>query len=179
MAQFDIGTTNPQATLDVNGTLKINTTIQETEIDVIKDSILVISRTGMVNRVPAEQIVKAALPTTVKAYFSSGGTKTLAITLGSFKITFDIEEVDSNDEFDVTTSTYTAKQDGIYSINAQIKISSGISVSTNFGIRIEKNGVVIAEENYLSVVVTTTNVSSHYRRISTTIDLAKDDTITF
>ena len=67
----------------------------------------------------------------------------------------------------------------VYTINAQIKISSGISVSTNFGIRIEKNGVVIAEENYLSVVVTTTNVSSPYRRISTTVDLAKNDTITF
>jgi len=178
-SQVGIGTTNPQATLDVNGTLKVDATILETEMGVIKDSILVISRSGMINRVPAEEIIKAALPTAVKASFSSGGPNLLAISLGSSKITFDSEEIDSNDEFDLTTSTYTAKQDGIYTINAQIKIGNIIAASTDFGIRIEKNGVVIAEEEYLSVVAVGINVSSPYRRISTTVDLAKDDTITF
>ena len=52
---------------------------------------------------PAEQILKAVLPTAVKASFSSGGLKILAITLVNSKIIFDSEEVDSNDEFDVTS----------------------------------------------------------------------------
>ncbi|MDN3665510.1 hypothetical protein ACFFU1_16155 [Algibacter miyuki] len=179
-AQVGIGTTNPQATLDVNGTLKIDNTLQETELGVIKDSILVISRSGIINTLPATEILKAALPTTVKASFSTGGSKTLAIALGGkSKLTFNSEEIDSNDEFDLTTNTFTAKQDGIYIVSAQIKIGSAISASTNFGLGIEKNGTLITEENYLSVSVLSTSVSSPYRRLSTAVELVKDDTITF
>ena len=178
-AQVGIGTTSPEAMLDVNGTLKVRSTVNENDIEVIQDSILVISKSGIVNTVLANDIIDAALPTIVKASFSSGGPQTLSLTLGSSKITFDSEEVDNNDEFDLTTNTFTAKQDGIYIVNAQIKIGNIISANTNFGLSIEKNGILIAEENYLSVAVAFINVSSPYRRISTTVDLAKDDTITF
>lgn len=181
IAQVGIGTTDPQAALDIDGDLRIRTISQETETGVIKDSILVISRTGIVNRVPAKDILKAAVPTAIKASLSSGGNLGLSLTSGGTLITFDSEEFDDNNEFDL--STFTVNQDGVYAINAQIKIASGLSVSTNIGLGIYKNGVLIAEENYLNVVVELAfidiNVSSPFRRVASTLKLAAGDTITF
>ena len=179
IAQVGIGTTDPQAALDIDGDLRIRTTVLETESSVIKDSILVISRSGIVNRVPAKDILKAAAPTAVKASFTSGGNISHSLTSGSSLIKFNKEDFDDNDEFNLKTHTFTAKQDGIYTINAQIKIESVISISTNFGLGIYKNGDLIAEENYLNVRVLTTSVSSPFRRVATTLKLSEGDSITF
>ncbi|MDO7135629.1 hypothetical protein [Algibacter lectus] len=184
-AQVGIGTTSPEAMLDVNGTFKVRSTVNENDIEVIQDSILVISKSGIVNTVLANDIIDVALPTIVKASFSSGGPQTLSLTLGSSKITFDSEEVDNNDEFDLTTNTFTAKQDGIYIINAQIKVDPTlISVSTDYGIGIYKNNILIAEQSYTSVVVSvpliSTDVStSPIRTVTATTDLSVGDTIEF
>ena len=183
IAQVGIGTTDPQAALDIDGDLRIRTTVLETESSVIKDSILVISRSGIVNRVPAKDILKAAAPTAVKASFTSGGNISHSLTSGSSLIKFNKEDFDDNDEFNLSTNTFTAKQDGVYTINAQIKIASGLSISTNFGLGIYKNGVLVAEENYLNVVVVIAfidiNVSSPFRRVATTLKLSEGDSITF
>ncbi|MCB4809291.1 hypothetical protein LG651_13625 [Tamlana sp. 62-3] len=179
-AQVGIGTTTPMATLDINGNLKINVTTLETTEQVIRDSILVISQDGVVNRTKATNILNASLPTMVKASMSGGGNILHVLVLSAPEtIKYDTETVDNNNEFDTTTHTYTAKQDGIYAVNAQIKISSAISVSTNFGIGIYKNGVLIAEEEYLSVHTGVLSVSSPIRRVSTVIDLVTGDEITF
>ncbi|KJD35570.1 hypothetical protein PW52_07365 [Tamlana sedimentorum] len=180
LAQVGIGTTTPMATLEINGDLKINTTTFETDEQVIRDSILVISQDGIVNRTKATNILNASLPTMVKASMSGGGNILHVILLGAPEtIKYDTETIDNNNEFDTTTHTFTAKQDGIYAVNAQIKISSLISVSTNFGIGIYKNGVLIAEEEYLNVHTGAFSVSSPIRKVSTVIDLVTGDEITF
>ncbi|MBP0905157.1 hypothetical protein ACFSKN_17695 [Mariniflexile gromovii] len=182
-AQVGIGITTPTATLDVNGTVRIRSTTNETDVDVINDSILVVSKSGNINSVKGVDIINATLPSMVRASFSSGGNISHNIVSGSSIIKFNNELTDYNNEFDTATNTFTAKQDGIYSISAQIKLNSSISVSTNFGLGIYKNNVLIAEQNFLSVVVSilsvNINVSPPIRYISTILDLASNDTITF
>ncbi|MCB4797502.1 hypothetical protein [Neotamlana laminarinivorans] len=179
-AQVGIGTTTPMATLDVNGNLKVDTTILETNQQVVRDSILVISQDGMINRTKATTILNATLPTMVKASMSGGGSIAHAILLSAPEtIKYDTETIDNNNEFDTTTHVFTAKQDGIFAISAQIKISSLITLSTNFGIGIYKNGVKIAEEEFLSIAVSAVNVSSPFRTTSTITDLLAGDEITF
>ncbi|NJX16215.1 hypothetical protein [Tamlana crocina] len=184
LAQVGIGTTEPTAALDVNGTLRVRATANETDKEVIRDSILVISRSGNVNRVESTEIIDAALPTMVRASFSSSGDIGHTMSSGSCILTFNNELSDSNNEFDTTTYTFTAKQDGIYHISAQMKISSSLSVSTNIGLGIYKNGSLVAEQNYVNVQVSVlsllnVNVSPPIRYVTTVIDLNENDTIHF
>lgn len=178
-AQVGIGTTTPTASLDVNGTLRVRTVSNETDNEVIQDSILVISKSGQVNRIEATDVINAALPSMVRATFSGGGDIGLTLGSGTALVTFDFENIDSNDEFDTTTHTFTAKQAGIYQISAQVEISSGLSLSTNFGLGIYKNSVLIAEQRFANATVLGNSVSSPYRYVSTVVDLAENDTITF
>ncbi|WP_308992578.1 hypothetical protein QLS71_013425 [Mariniflexile litorale] len=178
-AQVGIETTNPTATLDVNGTLRIRSTINETDLDVINDSILVISKSGNVNRAKGEDIINATLPTMVRASFSTSGDILHTLIGDESVIEFDTEQIDYNSEFDPSTYTFTAKQEGIYNISAQIKINAAITASTNFGLGIYKNNVLVAEQSFLSVVVGAVDVSSPIRYVSATLDLAVSDTITF
>lgn len=154
IAQVGIGTTEPTATLDINGDLRIRGISEEMELEVAKDSILVLSRNGLVNRISSKKILESTLKTAVKSNFNAGGsTILLSILSGSAIIPFGNESFDTNDEYDTTTYTYTAKQDGIYDIYAQIKASSGISVTTNFGLSITKNGVIVAENSFANIGV--------------------------
>lgn len=182
-AQVGIGITTPTATLDVNGTVRIRSTTNETDLDVINDSILVISKSGNINSVKGVDIINASLPSMVRASFLNGGNISHSLVSGRSIINFNNELTDYNDEFNTTTKTFTAKQDGIYSISAQIKLNSSISASTNFGIGIYKNNVLVAEQSFLSVSITLVfvdiNVSPPIRYVSTILDLAANDTITF
>lgn len=179
-AQIGVGTTEPTATLDINGDVRIRSISEETIVDIAKDSVLVLSRNGLVNRISSKKVIESALKTTAKANFTTGGsTVSLSILSGSAIIPFDNEEFDTNEEYDTTTYTYTAKQDGIYDIYAQIKASSGISVATNFGLSITKNGTVIAENSSANVEVLGANISSPIRNVQTLLQLSENDTVTF
>lgn len=184
-AQVGIGTTSPEATLDVNGTFKLRSTINESDIDIIKENILVTSASGVVNTIISSDVIDAALPTMVKASFSSAGEITHLLTLGACTLEFNQEEVDNNNEFDTSTNTYTAKQDGVYTIGAQVKLNTSlIGVNTDIGIGVYKNGVLIAEQRFISVVIDIPmvgdfEVSSPIRSVTATTDLALGDTIEF
>ncbi|WP_179345538.1 C1q-like domain-containing protein [Winogradskyella ursingii] len=184
-AQVGIGTTGPTAALDINGDLRIRTISEEFDVDLAKDSILVISRDGTVKRIPSRIVISSALKTAVKGNFAGGGTVNLNLGVGATytMLPFNNEDFDFNDEFDTATNTFTAKQDGIYEVSVQINSSSGIAASSNYGVCILKNGLVEAKEDYanvnISVLSINIDVTPTVRKTKTLLQLNAGDTISF
>lgn len=178
-SQVGIGTTNPTASLDVNGDLRVRTITHETIESVIKDSILVISNDGIIKRVESQQVINSVIKTAVKAKFSSTALVNLSLVSNEALIPFDDEDFDLNDEFDTTTHQFTAKQAGIYNIHAQIKANSAIAIATNFGISIYKNNVLEATNSFANIGVLGINVTPPVRTANTLLSLNVGDVITF
>ena len=182
-SQVGIGTTEPTASLDINGNLRIRNIQEETEEKIAADSILVISRDGTVNRISSKKVYDSNIKTAIRGNFS--GTGNINITLGSnvARIPFNTVDFDINNEFDTTNSTFTAKQDGIYQVYTQINSSSGLAVSTNYGIRILKGTEIIAQENFsninISVLTLNINITPPVRNVQTLVQLSKGETISF
>ncbi|QNJ96642.1 BclA C-terminal domain-containing protein [Constantimarinum furrinae] len=178
-SQIGIGTTSPSASLDINGNVRIRSVNQDPDTDVARDSVLVISKDGTVNTMEAVKIISAALPTAVKGNFSSSGLVNLSLLSGSQTITFDSEAFDMNDEFDLTSHTFTANNDGIYSVYVQIEASSSLGIATNFGVQILKNGTVENRNSFANVGILGTNATPPVRSSQTLLQLTAGDTITF
>lgn len=184
LSQVGIGTTSPNATLDINGDLIIGEVVDEIDNTVAESSILVSSGTGLVKKVSSKQVYESNIKTAIKGNFSTGGT-TIGITLGSNYaiVPFNNLDFDVNNEFDTATYTFTAKQDGIYDIYAQINSSGGLAVSTNYGIQILKGTEVIAQQNFanisVSLVVGSINVTPPVRSVQTLVELSENETIQF
>lgn len=182
MAQVGIGTTSPTTTLDVNGALRVRTTDQNSRETSAKDSILVSDRYGNIQRISSKMVIESRLKTFIKGGFSASADQSLTVTSGTVKVPFNYEDFDENDEFNTSTNTFTAKTDGIYAINVQIK-SNASSVCTNFGVSILKNETVIARCGFSNIGVTiafvTINVTPPVRATQTLIKLSAGDTITF
>jgi hypothetical protein len=181
-AQVGIATTSPTATLDVNGSMRIRSTISNNRESVAKDSILVTDKNGNVQRISSKMVIESHLKTFVKGGFS-GSEQTLSMTSGSAKIPFDYEDFDENNEFNTSTNTFTAKVAGIYNVYVQTKAVSTISVTTNLGVSILKNNTVIARNGFANVGVTiafvTLNVTPPIRTVQTLVKLDVGDTIKF
>ncbi len=182
LAQVGIGTTTPTATLDVNGAMRIRTTDWNNRETSAKDSILVSDRYGNIQRISSKMVLESRLKTFVKGGFSSSSDQSLTVSSGTVKVPFNYEDFDENDEFNTSTNTFTAKNDGIYAINTQIKSNSS-SVCTNFGLSIVKNETVIARCGFSNIGVTialvTVNVTPPVRAVQTLVKLSAGDTITF
>lgn len=184
--QVGIGTTEPTASLDVNGNVRIRTIQEETEKNIAADSILVISRDGTVNRVTSRNVYESNIKTAIRGNFSGVGTN-ININIGSNYaiLPFDNLDFDTNNEFNSTTNTFTAKQDGIYQIYAQINSSGGIAASTNYGIQILKGSSVIAQQNFsnlhigISLVGLSLDITPPVRNIQTLVQLSEGETIRF
>lgn len=181
-AQVGIGTTNPTATLDINGALRVRTTDANIRETSAKDSILVSDRYGNVQRISSKMVIESRLKTFIKGGFSSSSDQSLAITSGTVKVPFNYEDFDENNEFDTSTNTFTAKTEGIYAINVQIKANS-TSVATNFGVSILKNETVIARCGFSNIGVTiafvNVNVTPPVRAVQTLVKLSVGDTVNF
>ncbi|OIQ22667.1 hypothetical protein [Lacinutrix sp. MedPE-SW] len=178
-SQVGIGTTAPTASLDINGNLRIRSLDQETNENTIRDSILVVSSDGIVKRVESRKIVQAVLKTAVKGKFSTSSLVNLTLVGNEALIPFDDEDFDVNDEFNTTTHEFVAKQDGIYSLYAQIKANSIISATTNFGLSVYKNNVLESTNSFANVSVLSANVTPPIRNVTTLISLSAGDTVTF
>lgn len=178
-AQVGIGTISPTASLDVNGTLRIRQTDLNTNESSAKDSVLVVNNNGDVARTTAMQIVNSYLKSFVKGSFSSTADKSLSLSSGTKKIPFDYEEFDTNDEFDISSNTFTAKQSGIYTISVQIKATSTLSIASNFGVGIVKNATLIARNTFANIGVITVNVTPPFRSTQTLVQLSSGETIKF
>lgn len=177
-AQVGIGTTSPTATLDVNGNIRLRSTIVESNLQTIKDSILVISRNGTVNRVSAKNIFESNIKSVVKGNFLSNGSVSIAIASGSKLIKFDDLAIDLQNEYDPTTGLFTAKQDGIYRVSLNLH-AGGISIATNFGAGIYKNGILVAQNSFANIGVVLANVTPPVRNVSTIVQLNANETLSF
>lgn len=179
VAQVGIGTTTPTAQLDVNGTLRVRTTVLTNNISAAKDSILVVDNIGNVKTVSSKTVFESNLKSCVKGSFNSSSDVTLTLLANACKIGFDFVEFDLNNEFDTALSEFTAKQDGIYQVSVQIKATALIAVATNFGVAILKNGTVINRTSFANVGVTLVNVTPPVRTVTTLVSLNTGDTISF
>lgn len=182
-AQVGIGTTSPTASLDVNGNLRVRLLNSTANNSAAKDSILVCDNVGNIKRISAKTVIDSQLKTFVKGSFVSSSDVSLTLSSNTKKIPFDFEDFDTNDEFNTTTNTFTAKQDGIYEINVHIKSASGVSVALDFGVAILKNGVVINKDSFanigITLVVIPINVTPPVRSLNTLTSLVTGDTISF
>lgn len=181
-AQVGIGTTNPTATLDVNGAMRLRSTVTNSRETSAKDSILVSDRDGNIQRISAKMVLESRLKTFIKGGFSSTSDQSLSITSGTIKVPFNYEDFDENNEFDTSTNTFTAKNEGIYAINVQIK-SNATSVATNFGVSILKGETTLARCGFsnigINLAFVTINVTPPVRAVQTLVKLNVGETITF
>lgn len=177
--QVGIRTTSPTADLDINGNLRIRTLNTNPNESAAKDSILVSDNIGNVNRISSKKVIESHFKTFIKGSFTSTSDVSLTLSSNTKKIPFDFEEMDINDEFDTSTATFTAKQDGIYQIYVQIKATSGIAIATDFGVTILKNGVVVNRNSFANIGVVVTNVTPPVRSIQTLLMLNTGNTISF
>ncbi|CCG53976.1 Protein of unknown function precursor [Flavobacterium indicum GPTSA100-9 = DSM 17447] len=176
-AQVGIGTSSPTESLDINGTLRIRTI--DTSVNLKADSILVADRDGVVKRLNAKEILNNTLKTAVKGSFSSSALVNLTLLAGQVKIPFNAIEFDLNAEYNTATNTFTAKQDGIYQIYAQIKADNTLSISTNFGLAIYKNGTLLSRNSFANIGILGINATPPARSAQNLVQLNTGDTITF
>lgn len=178
-SQVGIGTVTPTADLDVNGTLRVRTSNTTANISAAKDSILVTDNLGNVKRISAKTVIESHLKTFVKGYFSSSSDVSLTLVSSTKIIPFDSEEFDLNNEFDTSTSVFTAKQAGIYEITVQIEATSAIAIATDFGVVILKNGTIVNRNSFANIGLLGINVTPPSRSINTLVSLGVGDTINF
>ena len=187
-SQVGVATTSPQAMLDINGDLRIQT-VNVGPISEAETSVLIVDGTdsNIVKKVSSEKILTSFLKSFVKVNLQS--TSDLDIVLldnSSTKIDFDDEEFDLNDEYDVTTNEFTPKQDGYYEISSTINIKPdgalGITTSTDVSLQVHKNSTVIAESSGPLVGATVGLVNVYLlpiRTVSTLVYLTTTDTVSF
>ena len=178
-AQVGIETSSPTATLDVNGTVRVRNLLSYNIEPAIKDSIVISDGLGNIKRTSSKQIHNSNIKTFIKGSFASTATLSLSIVSGSVKIPFDFVDFDVNTEFNTTDNSFTPKQDGLYEINVQIKSGGVLSASTNFGVSILNNGVVVNRNNFPNVGVLGVNVTPPIRFLNTLVQLTTTDVITF
>ena len=179
IAQVGIETTTPTRTLDVNGEMRVRFTSSNLNEPAAKDSILVVDNFGNVNRTSSKKVVNSYLKTVIKGKFSSSSIVSLSLISSKVVIPFDAVDFDINSEFNTSTNTFTAKQDGIYTIKIQIKSDATVGVATNFGVAISKNGTITSRNSFANISLLSTNVTPPIRSLETLVQLTTGDTINF
>lgn len=184
-AQVGINTEDPQASLDVNGDLKVRTVA----VDNTSSSILVLDANNVVHQ-NTTLLSGNATRSFVEA---TGGT---AITLlsatlltGWNKIPFATEEMDEHGDYDNTTTyEFTAPRAGIYSIYVQFE-TTGVVTAGEVGVAIFKKAAGasvytnLAQESYINVSISVLSVgvgvSPPTRKVQRLVKLAAGDVIAF
>lgn len=185
LAQVGINTEDPQASLDINGDLKVRTAI----VDNTSTNMLVLGANNVVNQ----------NTTFMKSYANrsfvgatGGSTITLlSLTLlsGWNKIPFSTKEFDIQNAYDNTTAyEFTAPQAGIYRIYAQFE-TTGVVTAGEVGVAICKKAVgssvytLLAQESYVNVSISVLSVgvgvSPPTRKVGKLVQLAAGDIIAF
>ena len=151
LAQVGINTTDPKATLDINGDLKIrtlntvNTILTTEQVILLRDK----STAGdfVVKEVSADVLLDS------HAYYASksGSWSLLALALGSSW--YKINITGANDtkvgrQSLFTDGVYTAPQKGVYAINYEFQMASGVNLELLGGkkLGIIKNNTIVWDE---------------------------------
>lgn len=184
LSQVGINTEDPQASLDVNGDLKVRTVV----VDNTSSSVLVLDGNNVVHQ------NTALLGLSTKSFVEATGAT--AITLldlvllsGWNKIPFSTEEFDEHNDYNNTTTyEFTAPQAGIYNIYVQLE-TTGVVTAGEVGVAIFKKAfgastyTMLAQESYLNVSINVlgigVGVSPPTRNVQRLVKLAKGDVITF
>lgn len=179
-SQVGINTTEPTATLDVNGTIRVRSIPSSTA----DGKILVIDDSGNISS-NSTLVPKSFLKVT-------GGSEIaiLAVTLLTNwnKIAFNQVQFDENNEYNPTNYEFVAKQSGVYIVYAQYKISSLVSaLDVGLGVFKRTSGsttyTLEADETYsnvsINLALATIDVSPPTRQVQTLVKLNMGDAITF
>ena len=116
--QIGINTTNPQATLDVEGNLRISL-LENGSDTAAGNSILVVDDDNIVRLVAAQDVFKNTERTLISGGFLPGPPHTISLNTNEI-IPFDSVDFDLKNEFDTTTHEFTATESGIYKVSAHI-----------------------------------------------------------
>ncbi len=185
-AQVGIGTTSPTTQLDVNGDIRVRSTLPETDESIIQSSILVASTDGVVKRTTSKMVFESNNKTLVKANLSNTSTLGLSVSGSTSEvISYNNEVTDLNDEYNASTFEFSPKQTGFYEIYAMINMAPrGLMVSTspNVGLQIKKGTAVIAESSAALVGASLGLIDLYIqpiRTVHTVVELTPVDIITF
>jgi len=182
-AQVGINTTIPQATLDIEGNIRIAQTNEGSDL-AARDSILVIDGNQILRVVTSKKLLSNLQKSIVKGNLSAADG--VSISSGETLIPFNTTELDIKNEFNTTTSEFVATDPGIYRVSAQIK--QDVLTAGDFGLSIYKvnhsgTETLLTRERYLnlnvSLLTLNLNVSSPMRRVETITSLAAGERIRF
>lgn len=180
-SQVGINTTDPQATLDIEGDLRIGV-LESGSYFSARDSILVVDGNRIVKQVNAQDIVRAAPKTLIKGHIT--GSPSLSNNI----IPFNSLDFDLQGEFDTSTHEFVATNPGIYRVNAQFKYDASISANLDLGLQVYKvdtnnNETLIAQSRYLNlyinIVLLQLAVSPPIRQVGTLVQLEAGEKIVF
>lgn len=187
IAQVGIGTTTPTAALDINGDLRIRMINTETNFELAKDSLLVLSRQGIVKNISSKAVYESTIKSSTKVKFASISEIDFELTNGtSLILPFNGEEMDNNEEYNTSTYTFSPKQAGVYQIYATVNLAPddvlGATSSVDVGLQIKNGSDVIAEASS-ALVGATVGITNVYmqpiRSVMTMEALNVGDEITF
>lgn len=182
-SQVGINTVNPTAMLDVNGNFRLGVADMCLGTS-CGDSLLVRNSGGYVQTVSRDQVLNLS----AKSYVSgTGQNSTILLSVSGItnwlKIIFDKKLIDEHNDFNMSTNTFTAPNNGIYAVYVQVEVSSLVSAD-DLGVGIAvKNGAaapaIVAEESYVNVSALGINVSSPTRKTETIVALNAGDQVFF
>lgn len=187
-AQVGINTNTPLSTLDVNGDVRV----QNVASDTLSHNVLMLGENNIISTNTIENLMidGSNLKSFVKGTIESSLPITdTFITNGWYKLALPTINFDENkDDYNSTTSEFTAPSDGIYNIYIQLKVIGGdITSGTEVGVGIFKNsnGInsLLCEQTYYDANI---NMGSSYiqaspptRNTQTLVKLIKGEHILF
>lgn len=190
-SQVGIGTDDPQATLDINGNLKVRTV---PEVTTVTDDYFILMQNNStagdteIIRISSDNFASPAASTAYAAE-SDGGWSLLDLGISGTnwnRLNLSSGDTTIGDPTHFVNGTYTAPSSGVYMVNYEFQLEAGVDITLlgNKRLGLIKNGVVIEDKvfdgvrvdlgplNVATVPVTSTNINKM-------VMLEAGDTLTF
>lgn len=174
-AQVGIGTENPQATLDVNGNVKIRTIPEVTSLT--NDHYILVKDQSVSGDDEISQISSSYFTTaTAYAADSEGGWSLLELGIDGTnwnRLNLSSGDTTIGDPAHFVNGTYTAPSSGVYVVSYEIQMKAGVDITLlgDKRLGLVKNNVVIEDKvfdgvrvalgplNVATIPVTSTNIN--------------------